>query len=739
MKGLQAPYPDWNARVLFLRSKSNPQLCLLSKWNRFRASNADRATLFDSVDLANELLRIDLYSFFTEMAGWYLYYRKCRPAYVLSDDVPYISHLSKLDAGNHSLFHKRTAYWKRLEMAPYVDRVEGSEFKLLTFPDRREYARWHDAQPPLSPDFNTAIDRAFDRNSSGGISTPTKQLLMSACSICLMCNGSSFPDPFYHSYLFGTIAAECREINELLALICADKFLIQRYDAADLFSSYLSLEKCDSGRIAKNSSIELTKEPNIAAYSPTSSFSKFFKAGEPSFLISHDLDYLQSLYAGILQTCLNIDQNSHTATDGKTLDELKDQAIRAYIDASDMAYLGMAQELDSVINLCLKLLSSLRTREASEKNRETLIDLLSELQKFRDSEYFCTIDQLSNIAQRRPQSNASGEKCRDIYDRFRRLTSSKTRGPLVRNVTLDDAKASLEQIKRHAIIRHAEKTCLFETEWSFSKFYARLLSELLNCGKIPIRCKSCGSFFFPTGSNSQYCDRFDPTTNLYCNPRLNEKKRLGRKAPHGTAINLHKKAETAKQLNEKRRHAYFAELEEFVDHEIGPVYFRSTLITDELYQSWRAAINTPKNQPKAKTPEQLAFPHPVIWEDRVIDGNQEIAVYLNQYAYPALRDKLDQSAKSSKSSCTIIDKPTIRFGGWKLRLFDLLRCVASANNDKKHIQDGPIPIPGLGSMDAFIPSKSPLEPWPDGSEQFLHFPSSGKESLILFEIVSTRE
>lgn len=729
---------DWNARVLFLRSKANPQLCLLSKYNGFSSPNADHASLFDSVDLANDLLRIDLHSFFTEMAGWHLYYRKCRPAYILSEDAPNIRHLSKLDVSDHGLFHKRTAYWKRLELAPYVDRVEGSKFRLLTFPDRHEYARWRDSQPPLSPGFCPAINSALEHSSSGSISTSTKHLLMSACSICLTCNGSRLPDPFYYSYLFGTIAAECSEINGLLALICADKNLIQRYDAAGLFSSYLSLEKCETGRIAKISSFELTEEPSITTYNPTSSFSKFFKTGESSFLISHDLDYLQSLYAAILQTCLNIDQKTHSVSEGKTLDELKDQTIRAYIDASNMAYRGMAQELDSVINLCSKVLSSLRIWGASEKNRETLIDLLSELQTFRDSEYFRTIDQFSNINHLWSQSNVSVDlilKTREILDHFKRLTSSKTRGPLVRNVALNDTEASLEQIKRHAIIRHAKNTCLFETEWSFSKFYARLLSELLNCGKIPIRCKSCGSLFFPTGSNSQYCDRLDPTTNLYCNPRLNEKKRLGRKAPHGTAINLHKKAETAKQFNEKRRHAYFAELEEFVDHEIGPVYFKSTLITDELYQSWRAAINTPKNQPRTKTPEQLGFPHPVIWEDQIIDGNQKIAVYLNQYAYPALRDKLDQSAKSSKSSCTVIDKPTICFGGWILCLFDLLRLIASINNDEEHVQDGPVPIPGLGPMGAYTPDRSPLKPWPKGRERFLHFPSSGKESFILFEII----
>lgn len=738
MKGFQAPYADWNARVLFLRSRSNPHFYLLSKWDRLHSTNADHATLYDSASLANDLLRIDLHSFFTEMAGWYLYYRKCRPAYAPPNGSPRRRRLPKLDSKN--VFHKNTAYWKRLESAPYVDRVEGVEFKWLTFSDRNEYVHWCAAQPPLSPDFDAAIDKALNRNSSGSVSTSTKQLLTNFCSIYSFCSSSRLPDPLYHSYLFGTIAAECAEINELLTLICTDRNLIKRYDATGLFSSYLSLEKCDSGRITKNISIELTEEPDIATYNPTSSFSKFFKTGESPLLTSHDLDYLQSLYAVMLQTCLNIDRKTLNTSSVQVLDELKDQAIRAYIDASITGCEEMTRELDTVIHLCSKLTSSLRIRGTSEDTRDMLIDLLDELQKLRDSEYFCTLGHFADINHRRLRPDVSNEeasKLREDYNRyirFLRLTNSKTRGLLVRNVALNDTEASLEQIKRHAIIRHAENTCLFETEWSFSKFYARLLSELLNCGIIPIRCKSCGSLFFPTGSNSQYCDRFDSATNLYCNPRLNEKKRLGRKAPHGTAINLHKKAETAKQLNEKRRHAYFAELEEFVDHEIGPVYFKSTLTTDELYQSWRTAINIPKNQPKTKTPEHLDFPHPVIWEGQVIDGNQEIAVYLNQFAYPTLRDKLDQSAKSSKSSCMVIGKPTIRFGGWKLRLFDLLRLITSINNDKKQIQDGPIPVPGLGSMNSFTPNRSPLEPWPEGKERLLRFPSNGKGHLILFEI-----
>ena len=133
MKGTCGRDADWNARVLFLRSKSNPNLYLLRKWDRFHSTNADHATLYDSANLANDLLRIDLHSFFTEMAGWYLYYRKCRPAYTQPNDSPHRRRLPKLDSSKHNVFHKNTAYWKRLESAPYVDRVEGVEFKWLTF------------------------------------------------------------------------------------------------------------------------------------------------------------------------------------------------------------------------------------------------------------------------------------------------------------------------------------------------------------------------------------------------------------------------------------------------------------------------------------------------------------------------------------------------------------------------------------------------------------------------------
>lgn len=743
MKRTNGRDADWNVPILFLRSKSNPSLYLLDRWSRFRIQAKKTVIPFDSIKLTNELLRIDLSSFFAEMASWHLYYRKCRPLYVLSNNDGLNRHPLDFDSDKHSFFHKNRECWKRLKSTPYIDSVDGFHFKKIYFANWSEYDRWRKVQPPVSPDFDTAINDALNRSSHGPISTKTKELLAHACSVCLRCDSASVPDPLYYSYLFGAIADECAVINDLFALVCSDTNFINQYHPADLFCSYLCLEKPDLDRPVTGISFELTKEPTLTSYTPKNCFADFICGTTSVLLTNHDLDYLRALYAVSLQACLNIARPLQNTLAKKTLRDLEEQLIQAYIDVSNSELKKMPQELDAAISLCSRVLSSSTKHGSHDDNK--LSDLLNELQKFRASDYFRQLAQLSNPPSRNISKDASDVKHteqEEDYHRARplhRAAVSKFHGPLVRSAELSDQEAALEQVKRQAIIRHAEDTCLLETEWSFSKFYARLLSELLHCGKTPIRCKCCGSLFFPTGSNSQYCDRFDSATNLYCNPRLNEKKRLGRKAPHGTAINLHKKAETAKQLNEKRRHAYFAGLEEFVDHEIGPVYFKSTLITDELYQSWRTEINTPKNQPKTKTPEHLAFPHPVIWEDQIIEGNQEIAVYLNQYAYPELRDKLDQSAKSSKSSCTVIDMPTIRFGCWKLRLFDLLRLIASINSDKEHVQDGPIPIPGLGSMDAFAPDRSPLEPWPEGRERFLRFPSSGKESLILFEIVLLAE
>lgn len=744
MKGVRSSFSDWNIRVLFLRSKSSPRLYFLNRWGHRGLQSTDGPIPFDSVKLANDLLRIDLGSFFTEMASWHLYYRKNRPTYTLADRDNRFLRPQNLDKYKSVVFHKRALYWKRLQSTPYVDLVEGFEFKPLSFSNYEEYACWSAKLPPISPDFKTAVNRALDRSSKGVISDTTKDLLLDACSICLKSKSLEVPDPLYYSYLFGNIAAECTEISEFFSAICSDKKLIERYNATDLFDSYLNLGEHNEERTGKSVCLELVEEPAVSTYNPRSTFKKFFSRESSPWLESHDLDYLQSLYAVALQACAGI--HAPTCADENTaLLDLEAQLIKAYIDTSNTELREIAEDLDRVINQCAGLPHRLRTQYSSNRNANTLADILDELKKLKGSDYLHSLAQLPEEPFQGLTKDASDEeiaRCKDERHRYRQLRSAGAgmfNKSLVQGAKPSDRGAFLEQIKRQAIIRFAKNTCLLEREWSFSKFYARLLSELIECGKVPIKCKACGSLFFPTSQSNKYCDRFDTSTNLYCNPRLNEKHKLGRKAPHGTAVNLHKKAETALQLNEKRRRAYFAELEEFVDHEIGPIYFKSTLIPDELYDAWKTAINIPKNQPKAKMPEHLGFPHPVIWENQVIEGNQMISVYLNQHAHPELRKKLDQHAKSSKSQCTALALPHIPHGCWILSLFELIQLAASINRAKTAKPEDAVPVPGLGQMASFIPERNPLKDINSREARILRFPSSGKESSILFELLDPDE
>ena len=740
MKGVRNPLTDWNIRVLFLRSKSTPRLYFLSKRSRY-LRNAGSAIPYDSVKLANELLRIDLNSFFTEMASWYLYYRKQRPTYTIVERDNRFPHRRKLGTDGHVAFHKRARLWRKLEATPYVDEVEGFKFKSLTFLTCEEYSRWRSTLPPLSTDFDSAITKALERSSKGSISTQTKELLADACSICLNSRSNEVPDPLYYSYLFQNIAVECTEINELFSAVCFDRSLARQYGATELFGSYLNLEEHGSRRIERDNYFELVEEPTTSVFSPSSGFLNYFSHRSSFWLASHDLDYLQSLYAVALQVCIDIPEAHTISSEGAALQDLEKQLIHAYIDISNTELKEMLYDLDSVINLCANLLHLPGIRKVAKNSAEALNTLLNELKTLRDTDYFHSLASLSNGPTQKSANNNPGGKMAELEEerhRFFRLYSAAAgtlNRSLVQQSKPSDRQGFFKQIKRHAIIRYAENTCLQETEWSFSKFYARLLNELLCCDKLPVKCKKCGSLFFPTGQNSKYCDRFDSSTNLYCNPRINEKHKLGRKTPHGTAINLHKKAETAKQLNEKKRLAYFIELEEFVDHEIGPIYFKSTLISDELYDAWRTAVNTPKNQPKTKTPENLGFPRPVIWETKLIDGNQKIAVYLNQHAHPLLRKKLNQLAGSSKSICSVIDNPRIPYGGWILSVFDLLRSIVSANSNVKLIQDGPIPVPGLGQMVSFIPKDNPQAMPSRKGSRTLQFPLAGEQSKILFELL----
>ena len=189
---------------------------------------------------------------------------------------------------------------------------------------------------------------------------------------------------------------------------------------------------------------------------------------------------------------------------------------------------------------------------------------------------------------------------------------------------------------------------------------------------------------------------------MYCNPASNTKRKLGKKLPHATAVNLRRKADTASGKDghnpmavNKKRQLYFQELAGTVDHTLGPFYQRSPLVPKSLYEEWLKAINQPKNQPSTQTPEACGYPHPVIWNGSLEDGNKIVDITTRSAQLGTLPELLDKIAKKNANHCRKSDK------GWSISKFDLVASVISLEleADKTRKKGARaiehLPIPGL--------------------------------------------
>ena len=147
----------------------------------------------------------------------------------------------------------------------------------------------------------------------------------------------------------------------------------------------------------------------------------------------------------------------------------------------------------------------------------------------------------------------------------------------------------------------------------------------------------------------------------------------------------------------KNRQLYFQELADAVAHTLGPYYQRSPLVSKALYEKWLKAINQPKNQPCTQTPEACGYPHPVIWNDSLADGNEVVVITTQSAQLGTLPELLDKLAGKDASSCRKSDN------GWALSKFDLVATVISLELEAdKTRKKGTraiehIPIPGLSS------------------------------------------
>ncbi len=158
---------------------------------------------------------------------------------------------------------------------------------------------------------------------------------------------------------------------------------------------------------------------------------------------------------------------------------------------------------------------------------------------------------------------------------------------------------------------------------------------------------------FPDWPNSKYCDRYNDKTKLYCNPRFNAEKHLGRKSPRDVALNIQRKTETAYEKGLTDCAHYFERLGSFVLDGLGPAYQANDLISDELYRTWLSIVNQPNCRAKIKRPDRLEYPYPVLWYGFVRDGNRYVQVEFPGAEYPTLFECLSQLAESPQSKCTL--------------------------------------------------------------------------------------
>lgn len=145
----------------------------------------------------------------------------------------------------------------------------------------------------------------------------------------------------------------------------------------------------------------------------------------------------------------------------------------------------------------------------------------------------------------------------------------------------------------------------------------------------------------------------------------------------------------------KKRQQYFQELAAAVDHTLGPFYQQSPLVPKALYEEWLKAINRPKNQPSTQTPEVCGYPHPVIWNGSLEDGNEIVDITTQSAQLGTLPELLDKLARKDAGHCRKSDN------GWSISKFDLVTSVVSLEleADKTRKKGARtiehIPVPGL--------------------------------------------
>lgn len=682
MQGANLIALTWRVRASFIRFDRDTSLHLCCKQLTNAKPNKDQeceGVEFEQhwsvKELLNELLRIDLEKFFNEMSSWYAEYRNAHSA-----PVP------------HRIFNSLRRMQRILE-AQYL---EGSDNKkgATCFPqlcsriidagDDLDKCRIEKAN--ITHELADAVKQALDSAISGGYSDGIYQLFFNACSLCIdSVYLDEIPDVYLPSKVFSLWAIECGNIARV-AMPALE--LLSSNDADDSvapnLASYIEMVFGLNRRpeLARGSEHSIVHHP-LALKTPETKrefYETHFHVQLVDTQLAIDIHELAIAVLGdIIIDCLSLSR------------KINEPSYR--------------DDLSSYVSLFAKLLST----------GESILDVADQIRRFGElTSSKCTkhaiaapmvqdLNSLNSLALNLIQNR--------LYNKVELSRNAESTIGIMRFIVNDgkylvvdinDSDAMQEALHfQHLIDRSHSLIHSFLPE-SFSVFYAHLLCEALRSGALPAKCSTCNKPFFPTGNNSKYCSRYDNETGMYCNPASNTKLKLGKKPPHATAVNLRRKADTVSGKDghnpmaaNKKRQLYFQELADAVDHTLGPFYQRSPLVPKALYEKWLKAINRPKNQPSTQTPEACGYPHPVIWNGSLENGNEIVDITTQSAQLGTLPELLDKLARKDAGQCRKSDN------GWLISKFDLVASVISLELEadktrKKSARTiGHLPIPGL--------------------------------------------
>lgn len=663
---------SWGFEAGFLRSPVNPRMLLLNRTPEIDCADDGNATgnasAWNLISIANDLLRVDLSSLFNEIGDKFSERAEQRFYIDLQNAI------RQSPAAPHHAQHASMDRATEPDHDDWLDPDDPDQEPTQAELNEAEIEDNLQEQKELDLDFFAPIfDKVITRHAHGEISGMARYLLENVCRQCVM-NITAIPDYRYYSCWMNNNAIECNEINHLYRAVITTSGQLNKQEMASLFSSYLKLESNDMTIKTAYGKTKLTVSAPYDRDHPIYNFPKVQSQLETACVCTNT-DLFRALLIVFYQGCLELAPLLKN-TEAPSLLAQNEEFFPAAIKTSDPRQFRLFDEqLPAIIRFGDAFACAAKKHLPGNETAQKLEEHLNDIKRMNSAPFM--------------------QAFRNNYLEAMRENHIFANGDFHTYAELNDQENLNRLVRLQAVISKAGELYFTEEECSFASLYARILHELLLCGIMPTTCQTCGSLFFPTGPNSKYCDRYNDKTKLYCNPRFNAEKHLGRKSPRDVALNIRRKTETAYEKGLTDCAHYFERLGSFVLDDLGPAYQANDLISDELYRTWLSIVNQPNCRTKIKRPDRLEYPYPVLWYGFVRDGNRYVQVEFPGAEYPTLFECLSQLAESPQSKCALDYKGPGEhpYSSWHVKLHMLLEIIVQINNADHAAR--PIPLLGI--------------------------------------------